>query len=178
MASLLPLQLVLLVAAIGVAIFLRAGVPARAQGGDLEGPLLSRREGANWYAIRPVDSGILEVAFAVTAAAMALPAFLPGATPGPSRLMLAVQLVLMAASSLSGLASVWLYRIYVDQKALSGDDVAAGPGAASSAAPPTRSRWSWIVASGPYSLLGGAVLLLLVGTGLTGIALGGAWTSG
>lgn len=69
MASLLPLQLVLLVAAIGVAIFLRAGVPAQAQGLEavvrIEGrPALLVQEGrfatppAQWQCLEETRTSI------------------------------------------------------------------------------------------------------------------------
>lgn len=111
-----------------------------------------------WYWERPVETGVLEVALAFTAAAMALPAFIGPQNAAAPLLLWSFQGVLLAAASLAAMCSLWLFRIYVRQSMCG----------ASGASRPSGSAGSIfsLRAAGPYALLAYAMILLLVGLSL------------
>lgn len=113
-----------------------------------------------WYQTRPVETGILEVAFALTGVAIALPAFVQPTATTPAAVVWAFQGVLLMASILSASASLLLYALYVRQLAERETDSPLEPSRPSSGA------WSWLWRAGPYSLLAYSFFLTLVGLGL------------
>ena len=113
-----------------------------------------------WYTSCPVDPGMLEVSFATAAIAVALPAFIADASDASSWLVLAFYADLLLASFLAALASLWLYQIYVQQRSGS-----LGSFVNNEARWPTE-HVSWVRGSGPYAVLGLAIVLVLVGFAL------------
>ncbi|MBC7263454.1 MAG: hypothetical protein H5T64_03740 [Chloroflexi bacterium] len=114
-----------------------------------------------WYWIAPVETGILEVALAMTAAAMALPAFAQPGIGTPPYVVWGFQIALLLSASLAALSTVWLYRIYVRQlRSPTTVRGAADPDAQNGGNPLSVRQ------SGPYSLLAYAMILLLISLAL------------
>jgi hypothetical protein len=111
----------------------------------------------SWFWIQPVETGVLEVSFAATATAIALPVFIPPGTRTSNIFMWIFQCVILTSSFLGAISSLWLYRIYVQQQAMPSKT----PNEFIDFSP--QSRWSWIKDSGPYSLLGISMMFLLIG---------------
>lgn len=128
---------------------------------DQEEPKDTGAAMAPWYWQNPVETGVLEVALAFTAAAMALPAFTAPHKGTPAILVWTFEGVLLIAAVLAAACSLWLFRIYVRQLMLG-----TGSGKSQGAAGVSRGNVFSVRDAGPYSLLAYAMILLLVGLGM------------
>lgn len=117
-----------------------------------------------WYQARPVETGILEVAFALAGVSLALPAFVEPSATVPETLLLGFQVVLLVAALLSAISSLLLYEMYVRQLAERETD---REGMVPEKAPSGRRKWLWC--AGPYSILSYALVFTLIGIALLSV---------
>jgi hypothetical protein len=116
-----------------------------------------------WYWAVRVETGVMEVALAMSATAMALPAFAQPGSSVPPFVVWGFQITLLLSGSLSSLATLWLYQIYIRQMGMLGESGPLPPYNRGSG--PANNPFS-ALKSGPYALLAYAIILLLIGLGM------------
>jgi hypothetical protein len=121
---------------------------------------------AAWYWRSPVETGVLEVALAITGVAIALPIFAGPPAAAPRILVWANETILLLAATLAAMCSLWLLRIYIKQLIIApGPELGPKPGKAG------KGNAFSVREAGPYSFLAYALVLLLIGLALLPIIL-------
>lgn len=125
---------------------------------ELEGAVLRQKP---WYCTAQIELGMVEMALAITAVSMALPAFVESSETIPRFILVGFQVALLLSAGCATYSAIWFYRIYVGQLTTPIEVRGAPRADAEKLGNPFLT-----LQSGPYGLLGYAMILLLIGISL------------